>query len=973
MCIRKRSKNNKTSSLRRLRLLILALVCLLSAANTGAEFSVGMRVMPGYYIPIGETVLHSGPGAAAVVDFHLFPAFSVFVQGEYVSITLENLSPLILTDASAGATATWRPHDRWSLFGELFGGVYSVSQEEEVRSGISAGARTGATYHISPAFSASLSGTFRHYAYTPKPFMNAVSVSAAVSVNLTELISARARMSGEKAGQDPVFPVFYSWYNDNPFATVRITNEEKTSITDVRTSFYLEKFMGQPKLCSVTRTVAPGETVEVPVRAFFNEGMLDLIETIEAEGKIIVEYRTLGSDRVKEIPVTLQIQHRNAMNWQDDRRAAAFVSPRDPASMWFSRYVSSVVSNRFRPGVNRNMQYAAGVFESLNTFGLNYVIDPTSAYVDNSETGSIDFLQFPYQTLMYRGGDCDDLSILFCSLLESIGIDTAFVTVPGHIFMAFSSGMTEEEARREFYAPDELVYHDGMAWVPVEITLTKEGFAKAWRIGAKQWNDASALDKADLYPLKDAWTVYQPVSVPGAVSRFTLPDENRTMLAFDASLDVLVEREIRPQIIEYRRKLAVNDNRELRNRLGVLYGKYGMLDHARREFTIAAQRGSRHARVNLGNIGFLEGDYSAALDSYNRVLSSEPGNSLALLGAARCYYELDDYDRSDTLYAELGTRDTVLVRNYAYLGSFFDTRGRAWNFSDRLSTMTWSLDEPDAPLLLETGHVANKDAEPVMKSGGLAADLMFRLPEPSTPEKPAVSGRDSDGTGFGTDGDSQPAVLPVRREAAVVGSSEDEDEQIDEAVLEDEPELTSAAESSETPVEIAAVAVAIPEPVVDTPAPAIEPPAPAVETTAPVEAAEEPADTVVSDDTVVSVESAAISESPLIVESPAPAVAVPVAETTEAPAVETVEMPVESPVLEPVAPAPEAEEPTPLPKPEPAVIAEQPAEPGVSSDVAGRSSRKRSLFWMAGAAVLGLLVLFRFLKKRKDTDKRKQP
>jgi transglutaminase-like putative cysteine protease len=36
---------------------------------------------------------------------------------------------------------------------------------------------------------------------------------------------------------------------------------------------------------------------------------------------------------------------------------------------------------------------------------------------------------------MYRAGDCDDLSILYCSLLEAIGIRTAFVTIPGHIFM----------------------------------------------------------------------------------------------------------------------------------------------------------------------------------------------------------------------------------------------------------------------------------------------------------------------------------------------------------------------------------------------------------------------------------------------------------------------------------------------------------------------------------------------------------
>jgi hypothetical protein len=43
--------------------------------------------------------------------------------------------------------------------------------------------------------------------------------------------------------------------------------------------------------------------------------------------------------------------------------------------------------------------------------------------------------------LYYRGGDCDDLSILYCSLLEVLGLDTAFITVPGHIYAAFDTGI----------------------------------------------------------------------------------------------------------------------------------------------------------------------------------------------------------------------------------------------------------------------------------------------------------------------------------------------------------------------------------------------------------------------------------------------------------------------------------------------------------------------------------------------------
>ncbi|MCK4542225.1 MAG: transglutaminase domain-containing protein [Spirochaetales bacterium] len=75
----------------------------------------------------------------------------------------------------------------------------------------------------------------------------------------------------------------------------------------------------------------------------------------------------------------------------------------------------------------------------LGLYGLNYVVDPRTPYTELSQQREwIDFIQFPRQTLEYRAGDCDDLSILYCALLESVGIETAFITVPGHILMAFS-------------------------------------------------------------------------------------------------------------------------------------------------------------------------------------------------------------------------------------------------------------------------------------------------------------------------------------------------------------------------------------------------------------------------------------------------------------------------------------------------------------------------------------------------------
>ena len=44
--------------------------------------------------------------------------------------------------------------------------------------------------------------------------------------------------------------------------------------------------------------------------------------------------------------------------------------------------------------------------------------------------------------------------------------------------------MTPEEARRAFKQIDEIIFAEGKAWIPVEITSRDRGFSKAWKDGA---------------------------------------------------------------------------------------------------------------------------------------------------------------------------------------------------------------------------------------------------------------------------------------------------------------------------------------------------------------------------------------------------------------------------------------------------------------------------------------------------------
>jgi hypothetical protein len=65
------------------------------------------------------------------------------------------------------------------------------------------------------------------------------------------------------------------------------------------------------------------------------------------------------------------------------------VSPRDGAARLFARYVASIVDGLSENGLSRNVRYAAALFEALAAYGINYVIDPASSFVEFSEDAYI--------------------------------------------------------------------------------------------------------------------------------------------------------------------------------------------------------------------------------------------------------------------------------------------------------------------------------------------------------------------------------------------------------------------------------------------------------------------------------------------------------------------------------------------------------------------------------------------------------
>jgi tetratricopeptide (TPR) repeat protein len=523
-------------------------------------------------------------------------------------------------------------------------------------------------------------------------FFSGVGTSLSVGIVPGELSvgERRPRIRIEEPLVEPVFPVIYKHYDTNPFGRVAIANEEPAAIDNVRVEFIAPQYMPAPQLIGEIDAVPRGETVQVPITALFSNELLDITETDAIQAQVRVSYEvgehSLGADRT----VTLQVYDRNTMTWDDDRKAAAFISGRDPSILRLSRNVTAAAAGGGVGAVNESFRKAVALFTALEEHGIEYQVDPESAYatLSRSET-ALDYLQFPAQTLDYRSGDCDDLSILYSSLLESVAIKTALITIPQHLFMAFSLGMSEDEARSTFSAVEDLIFVDGEAWVPVETTLIGDGFLSAWSTGAAQWREASSREAAGFFPIAEAHQVYAPTWFDSEHTDVTLPDTGRVVASYTDEMNRFVAREVEPLVRPLIERLGRSSSPRIENRIGTIYARYGKLDEARGWFERASLNNHVPAIVNLGNVSYLRGDLREARRHFQRASRISPDNPDVLIGLARVQFDLENYQdaRSNMELAKVIAPERA--EPFAYITGGGTQTGRA-SSAQRRTIIDWS-------------------------------------------------------------------------------------------------------------------------------------------------------------------------------------------------------------------------------------------------------------------------------------------
>ncbi len=486
--------------------------------------------------------------------------------------------------------------------------------------------------------------------------------SEKLPVEATTQVFNRPPLDIEVVKLENVFSNSYKLYERDGIGRIRLSNNTNKPMEKIRVSFVLKNFMDYPTETKIDK-LRSGESTEIPLKAVFNNSILTVTEDTAVQVMIEASYYDNGKKAIYNRNETVNVYDKHRLTWDQRERFATFITPKDPPILNLVRAVVSEYGE-----TKDDILLAAGLFDALGVYGITYIQDPTNPYqISSGKTDTVDYIQFPRETLERKSGDCDDLVAFYSAGLESMGINTRVLEVPGHMLMMFSTGMPADE---DGYTMDNLyVIYEGVLWVPVETTLLGSSFIKAWENGSATYykNKDKGLTILDVH---HAWENFKPASLPDSEWK----PSGLTRAAIDKKFpgDHLSVLKISSQT-RTRRYLDIlkgNPSDIPANlQMGIILAKIGDAGEAMKYFNkvIALDTQNAAALNNRGNLLMIEDKFQDAQKDYLAALKASPEDAQVWVNLARAYKRAGNTKKAKAAFVKAQGLDPKIKDQYRAL------------------------------------------------------------------------------------------------------------------------------------------------------------------------------------------------------------------------------------------------------------------------------------------------------------------
>lgn len=549
------------------------------------------------------------------------------------------------------AGATWYPFSRFELRGALSSGFSLAVSGNDIHYQPWYKAEAIAAFRINPAISIGFNFSWMDVQFNSwfgNPLMQGITTGIGFTYRYDTKKSSGS-VSATAEYDDNIFPLLYTVYKENSFGTVYVSNDETAEIKNVRVSIRAEGYTASELECGVIPILHKHKTESVPLTADFSEAILQFTENGQIPAEVVINYELLGQKRVAVSQIIIPVYNRNQMRWADPAVLASYVSASSQEVLEFSKYLVGVSRRYLRTGLNRNMQFAMYVFEGMRLAGITYEEDVDTPYNSyHLDSTILDYIQYPYQTMLYKSGDKDDLGVLIMSLFESVGIQASFIASANDFIVLFNTEISSENASSFFDGTDRIiVLDDDNVWIPLSMKSLDEGFMNSWYNAVEEIN-ALTESEEDYYfaDLAEAWSYYPPAGFSSGENVNLSTSEKAVSDAVETDITRYITAEFGPQIVAIQNRIVKEGaSAALYNQLGMLYVRAGMYSNAIPVYQLSAKMGSIPAMNNLGNIASLQKNYAEAMSWYKKVLELDPENKTALSNLNRIQSELQGIEQ----------------------------------------------------------------------------------------------------------------------------------------------------------------------------------------------------------------------------------------------------------------------------------------------------------------------------------------
>jgi sugar lactone lactonase YvrE/fibronectin type 3 domain-containing protein len=492
--------------------------------------------------------------------------------------------------------------------------------------------------------------------------------SEKVAVTATTMPFNAAPLEIEVVKLRDIFSNTYKIYEQDGVGRIKLTNNTNKPMENIKVSFSLMNFMDFPTEVKISKLL-PSQSEEVTLKAVFNNNILTMTEDSSIQVMVEASYFEDGKKVSFSKNPTITVYDKHRMTWDEHDRVASFVTPKDAPVMNFARSIATQFSE-----TKDESQLAAALFDAMGTIGITYILNPINPYQvslakteTTLKTDTVDYVQYPRETLEHKSGDCVDLVTFYSSALESMGIPTLMLEVPDHILMMFSTGINADP---DGYTMDDMyVIHDGKVWIPVEVTVVGKSFIKAWELGAAEYykwkgKGLSVLD------VQNSWNTFKPATLPNSTFKAVNITSGDIEKKFPGDFMSVLKISSRTKTRRYLQSIEKDPaDMDAHLQMGIILAKVGDRAEAMKYFdvVIAADPKNAAALNNRGNVHMLNENFAEAQKDYHAASQTSPDDPYVWINLAKAYKATKDTKNAKAAFVKAQRLDPSMKIKYKAL------------------------------------------------------------------------------------------------------------------------------------------------------------------------------------------------------------------------------------------------------------------------------------------------------------------